>query len=83
MGNGGGISPENQTRIFEPNFSTKKEGMGLGLCIVEGIVTGHAGSIAVASKVGSGSTFTIRLPRAAGVTVTGEIPTIEEQGGAR
>ncbi len=80
---GGGISPENQTRIFEPNFSTKKEGMGLGLCIVEGIVTGHAGSIAVASEVGSGSTFTIRLPRAAGVTVTGEIPTIEEQGGAR
>lgn len=59
---GGGITPENLSRIFEPNFSTKKEGMGLGLPIVEGIITGHGGSIEVRSESGSGTTFVIRLP---------------------
>ncbi len=61
---GGGIAPENLARIFEPNFSTKTEGMGLGLCIVESIVAGHGGSVAVTSEPDIGTTFTLRLPQA-------------------
>jgi signal transduction histidine kinase len=59
---GAGIAPEDQARIFEPEFSTKKEGMGLGLAIVEGIVAGHGGTIEVRSEPGAGTTFTLRLP---------------------
>ncbi len=59
---GAGISQADLARVFEPGFSTKKDSMGLGLCIVEGIVCGHGGSIAVRSEPGAGTTFTIRLP---------------------
>ena len=63
VGDGGaGVAPENLARIFEPDFSTKKEGMGLGLSIVEGIVRGHHGTIDVESEQGRGTTFTIWLP---------------------
>jgi nitrogen fixation/metabolism regulation signal transduction histidine kinase len=68
---GGGIAPENLSRIFEPNFSTKKEGMGLGLWVVESIVTGHGGGIEVTSRSRSGTTFTLRLPQAEPVTAGG------------
>ncbi len=59
---GPGIAPEHLARVFEPDFSTKKEGMGLGLAIVDGIARGHGGSVAVASEPGRGATFTLRLP---------------------
>jgi nitrogen fixation/metabolism regulation signal transduction histidine kinase len=59
---GPGIAPENMARIFAPDFSTKKEGMGLGLPIVEGIVRGHDGTIEVMSNPGEGATFRILLP---------------------
>jgi len=59
---GCGVPEANLPRIFEPNFSTKTEGMGLGLAIGEGSVRGHGGTIAVASREGEGTTFTIRLP---------------------
>lgn len=59
---GSGIAPEHRERIFEPDFSTRKEGMGLGLAIVDGIVRGHAGSIEVESEPGEGAVFTIHLP---------------------
>jgi nitrogen fixation/metabolism regulation signal transduction histidine kinase len=59
---GTGIAEADRARIFEPNFSTKTEGMGLGLALVEGIVRGHGGTIAVESAPGEGTTFTIRLP---------------------
>jgi nitrogen fixation/metabolism regulation signal transduction histidine kinase len=59
---GAGIAPENLARIFEPNFSTKTEGMGLGLALVEGIVRGHGGTVAVDSRPGEGAMFTIELP---------------------
>jgi nitrogen fixation/metabolism regulation signal transduction histidine kinase len=59
---GCGISRENRERVFEPNFSTKSEGMGLGLAIVEGIVRGHGGTIRVESVPEVGTTFTVRLP---------------------
>ncbi len=59
---GVGIAPEHRDRIFEPDFSTRTEGMGLGLAIVDGIVRGHDGNIDVASNPGVGAVFTIRIP---------------------
>ena len=62
---GCGIPEENLSIIFEPFFSTKEEGkgVGLGLSVVYGIIREHQGTIFVDSKVGSGSTFTIRFPK--------------------
>ncbi len=59
---GCGISPENLPRLFDPYFTTKQRGFGLGLAIVEQTVQGHGGRIAVESQMGKGSTFTILLP---------------------
>jgi nitrogen fixation/metabolism regulation signal transduction histidine kinase len=59
---GAGIPDEHLQRIFEPDFTTKGGGMGLGLAIVEGIVRGHGGAIIVTSERGRGTTFTIDLP---------------------
>ena len=60
--NGCGIGAESLERIFEPNYSTKSGGMGLGLPIVEGIVNAHGGSIDVRSEQGKGTVFRILLP---------------------
>lgn len=62
--NGCGIPEEIRTRIFEPFFTTKEpgKGTGLGLSISYDIVQKHGGELSVASVVGSGTTFTIRLP---------------------
>jgi len=61
---GHGISPETLAHIFEPYFTTKEsgKGSGLGLSVVHGIVSGHAGSIAVESSSDKGTCFTIYLP---------------------
>jgi len=59
---GAGIAPEHVDQIFEPNFTTKSGGMGLGLAIVDGIVRGHCGTIRVESELDRGTTFRIRLP---------------------
>ena len=61
---GAGISPENQSKIFEPYFSTKETGTGLGLAIVQKIVETHNGVIEVASAEGEGTRFTVKLPSA-------------------
>ncbi len=60
--NGPGIDKENLDRIFDPFFTTKKEGNGLGLAIVNTIITGHGGLIKVNSEKGAGTTFHIYLP---------------------
>jgi len=59
---GPGISAEDKTRLFEPYFSTKKSGMGLGLTIVNTIVEDHNGTISVADRDPSGAIFAIQLP---------------------
>jgi two-component system nitrogen regulation sensor histidine kinase NtrY len=61
--NGAGIDAENLQRIFEPYYSTKKSGVGLGLSIVKKIIEEHDGKIEVKSELGKGSRFTIMLNR--------------------
>ena len=60
--NGQGIEHERLERIFEPKFTTKTHGLGLGLAMVRAIVQAAKGSISVASSHGKGTTFTVRLP---------------------
>ena len=60
--NGPGIEAENLERIFQPYFTTKSEGAGLGLAITRKMIEEHGGTIAVDSKVGRGTHFTIRFP---------------------
>jgi PAS domain S-box-containing protein len=59
---GGGIPQEQINRIFEPFYTTKKKGTGLGLMIVQRIVRAHGGKIELESHVGRGTTFRIWLP---------------------
>lgn len=60
--NGHGIPKEDLDKIFDPFFSTKTTGTGLGLFVCYSVVEGHHGKIAVESEVGKGTRFTIRLP---------------------
>jgi two-component system, NtrC family, sensor kinase len=59
---GCGISPENLPRIFDPFFSTKTKGTGLGLAVSYGIVKNHEGDIQVNSTLGQGTRFTLEFP---------------------
>lgn len=59
---GTGISKENMEKIFEPLFSTKVKGTGLGLSTCRTLISLHNGDLEVDSKVGKGSTFSIKLP---------------------
>ncbi len=59
---GGGISAEDLSRVFEPYFTTKTAGSGLGLLIVRRIVRENGGELAIESAEGKGLTLTIRLP---------------------
>ena len=59
---GAGISKENLDKLFEPLFTTKVGGIGLGMAIVKMLVEAHSGSIEFRSEEGKGSTFTVRLP---------------------
>jgi len=59
---GSGMTSELQARIFDPFFSTKNAGRGLGLAVVLGIIRSHGGAIKVTSEPGKGTTFEILLP---------------------
>jgi signal transduction histidine kinase len=59
---GAGMTPEMLDRLFQPFATTKKRGNGLGMSICYGIVKNHNGDIRVQSKLGEGTTVTIRLP---------------------
>jgi PAS domain S-box-containing protein len=71
---GPGIAPEVQWRIFEPFFSTKRGGRGLGLATVFGLTRAHGGSVEVSSSLGQGATFTVRLPRTVGAIPSVSLP---------
>ncbi|MBW1721886.1 MAG: PAS domain-containing protein [Deltaproteobacteria bacterium] len=60
--NGRGISPEHKIRLFEPYFSTKRHGTGLGLTIINTIISDHGGSIRVQGNTPRGTRFIIELP---------------------
>jgi signal transduction histidine kinase len=59
---GCGIPQENMEKLFEPLFTTKARGIGLGLAVSRSLVEANGGSILVQSKAGAGSTFTVSLP---------------------
>lgn len=65
---GKGISPEHVGRIFDPFFTLKETGTGLGLAVVFGIIKKHDGTIKVHSEPGQGTCFTITLPLFSGAT---------------
>ncbi|HWA86683.1 MAG TPA: PAS domain S-box protein [Opitutus sp.] len=67
---GVGIRPEHVSRIFDPYFTTKQTGSGLGLAAVYSIVNKHRGAIDVESKLGAGTTFRIWLPASVQATET-------------
>ena len=60
--NGTGIEELNLNRIFEPKFTTKNSGMGLGLGIIKNIIENYKGTITFETKIGQGTTFTVSLP---------------------
>lgn len=64
--NGCGLEPEQLNRVFDPFYTTKLAGRGLGLSAVLGIVRGHGGCVCVKSRPGRGSTFSVLLPIADG-----------------
>lgn len=61
--NGVGVDDENRKLIFEPKFTTKSSGMGLGLAMVKNIVEAFKGTISFTSEMGKKTTFTVRFPK--------------------
>jgi signal transduction histidine kinase len=61
--NGKGIIEKDKNRIFEPKFTTKSSGMGLGLPMVKNIVEAYNGSISFTSESNKGTVFTVTLPK--------------------
>ena len=61
--NGVGITEENKDKVFEPKFTTKSSGMGLGLAMVKNLVETYGGSITFTSKRNKGTIFTVRFPK--------------------
>jgi signal transduction histidine kinase/ABC-type nitrate/sulfonate/bicarbonate transport system substrate-binding protein/ActR/RegA family two-component response regulator len=78
---GCGMDAQTQTRMFEPYFTTKKTGHGLGLAAVQGIINAAGATLACRSAPGSGTTFTILLPVTAQRRVAENIETPHPEGG--
>ena len=73
---GNGIPAEHLTRIFDPYFTTKEKGSGLGLATVYSIIKNHGGLIRVQSEIGKGTTFFIYLPASNAAVEKQQAPTI-------
>ncbi len=76
---GKGIPPEVQERMFDPFFSTKPHGSGLGLALVRRVVTGAGGSVFFESELKHGTTFRIVMPRAILPTAAPTAPAVDQQ----
>ena len=61
---GTGIKPEQMEKLFQPLYTTKARGTGLGLVVVKNLIQANGGSVDVQSEPGKGTKFTIRLPAA-------------------
>ncbi|MBF4984995.1 GHKL domain-containing protein, partial [Nonlabens mediterrranea] len=61
--NGTGVHEDHQTKIFEPKFTTKSSGMGLGLAMVKQIVENFKGTITMTTEINIGTEFTVQIPR--------------------
>ena len=72
---GAGIAPEHRDRLFQPYFTTKKHGTGLGLFVTRKLVQDHGGEVEVMFGSDAGTTFQVRLPQAP--AVRGASPTVE------
>lgn len=72
--NGCGMNEEVSQRIFEPLYSTKNFGIGLGMIIVKNIMDRHGGSVEVASVVGEGSTVTLKFPLSESAAGGNQVP---------
>ena len=70
---GSGIPPENVPKIFDPFFSTKPAGTGLGLAVSYGIIQRHHGQIQTFSQPGKGTRFVIEIPVAQGISLKGTV----------
>ncbi len=75
--NGQGMSPDTLSRIFDPFFSTKFSGRGLGLAAVMGIVRSHRGFIRIRTELGKGTAFRVLFPAVRGVAPKFEKPSAE------
>lgn len=64
---GTGLTPEECQRLFTPYYTTKQHGTGLGLAVVQSVISDHGGRISVESEMGIGTTFHIYLPVKASV----------------
>ncbi len=79
---GTGIAPESLEHLFEPYFTTKEKGTGLGLALTKKFIEDHGGQLLVRSEVGAGTTFTVILPREPlGSPQTTPLPQAVLQGG--
>ncbi|RYE52569.1 MAG: hybrid sensor histidine kinase/response regulator, partial [Sphingobacteriales bacterium] len=76
--NGCGISEENITRLFEPYFTQKRNGVGLGLAFTLNILQAHKAGIEVISAIGEGTTFSITFPLTTGADIVTVVTQREE-----
>lgn len=79
---GGGIDPEIQARIFDPYFTTKSEGRGLGLATAYRIVQRHGGQLSLTVEAGVGCAFRVLLPASPGGVETEPPPPLSRRGGS-
>lgn len=70
--NGPGIAPEMQAKILEPFFTTRQQGTGLGLAVVQMVATAHKGRLLLESELGKGACFTLSIPVADGLVAQQE-----------
>ncbi|MGR9045525.1 MAG: sensor histidine kinase [Gammaproteobacteria bacterium] len=72
--NGGGMAKNMCTRIFEPFYTTKNSGTGLGLAVVDSVARAHGGCVSCVSEPGKGTVFTVTLPVVTGAGSAGILP---------